>query len=70
MGTRVHGLSAVLIAWGIASRNRVLALLGLALSALILGVRVGITANWWAGELVTFLALVAIGALVVVLTRR
>ncbi len=63
-------LSAGLIAWGIVTRSRFLVLLGLALSALILGIRVGTTADWWTGEVVTFLAFLAIGILVFVLSRR
>ena len=65
-----YGVSALLIAWGVVARSAVLVLLGLALSAIVIGVRAGTLVNWWAGEVATLLALLVIGALVVVLTRR
>ena len=65
-----HVVSVLLIAWGVVTRKLVLVLTGLAQSVIVIAVRTAILGNWWAGELVTLLALVAVGAAVVVVTRR
>ena len=63
-------ISALLIAWGVVSRRAVLVLAGLMLSVIVVTARMAVLGNWWAGELLTFLALLAMGGVVIVLTRR
>ena len=65
-----HVVSVLLIAWGVVTRRAVLVLTGLGLSVIVIAVRMAVLGNWWAGEVVTLLTLLAIGALVIVLTRR
>ena len=65
-----HVVSVLLIAWGVVTRRAVLVLTGLGLSVIVIAVRIAVLGNWWAGEVVTLLTLLAIGALVIVLTRR
>ncbi len=65
-----HLLSALLIAYGVVSRRPVLICSGLALLVIVVGVWVGTRGSWWTGEIAILLALFAIGALVIVLTRR
>ena len=63
-------ISALLIAWGVVSRRAVLVLTSLMLSVIVVTARMAALGNWWAGELLTFLALLAMGGVVIVLTRR
>ena len=63
-------VSALLIAWGVVTRRTVLVLTGLTMSVIVVAARMALLGNWWAGELVTLLALVAVGVAVVVVTRR
>ena len=65
-----HLVSALLIAYGVVSRRPVLIFSGLALLVIVIGAWISTRGNWWTGELATLLALLAIGALVIVLTRR
>ena len=65
-----HLVSALLIAYGVVSRRPNLIFSGLALLVIVTGVWIGTQGTWWTGEIATSIALLAIGARVIVLTRR
>ena len=67
---RDHFLRALRTAWGVASRHPDLVLLSLAVLAIVVWAWVVTLVSWWVGEVATLLALLTIGAQLIVLSRR
>ena len=65
-----HFRRTVRTTWSFASRHPNLVLLSLAVLAIVVWAWVVTLVSWWVAELVTFLVLLVIGALLIVLMRR